>query len=486
MFESLETWTPANHVAFAQAMFLAAAFVYVLQAWQLAFAGRLLRLEAMRDHVAFALSAAAYCVGCLVVTLHSSTWFTMRVAHVNWISATLIYVFYIRSLRSFTGIRLRSIAVCERIFEALVALVAADLLLLLLTNRSLLFDPVPFNTPNILFAAVGGNLYTATGFMQGTMLVVFVASAWMDVAFTRALLRAPRPDRLLIFGTILSLFGLANELAIVLVPATPLTAPYLAWTTSLLWLTNLPELVRITSHYQRRTRELVESLARDRTDLERAAALSTIAGSIAHDVANPLSVIQLQLAGLQRAGIAPTQQRAVDQIHRNSRRIRDIVAGYLKLTGDSGSVRRERVACRDLLTEAVTLAEPRMREYGAPLVEVHDSETAHVDCQRTLVELALTNLLTNAARAVHGRPDARILARIDATDDEIHVRIVDTGPGFDLPFEQVVSGREVTPRPGGHGIGLRTAKRIVESQGGQLELEHAQPTTLRLTLPRAQ
>lgn len=474
------------YVTLALAVFSVASVVYLLQALRLMAAGRLLRDRAIADHVGFALSTFAFCAICVVMTVHASPTFSLRFGQLNWVTGSLVYFFYVRSLRSFTGIRLRSLAVCEATFGLTGAVFFADHLLHLATNTSLLFVPKGYETPNILYAHMGGNLFSPTPVTGAIAAIVFLTALWMLGSFVVAYIRAPKTDGMLLFGALLSILGLANELALALLPSAQVAGAYVQYTTTLLWFVNLPELARITWHYHRRTEELVVTLAQERAVLERAAALSTIAGSIAHDVTSPLSVIQLRLAGLQRDGDLPAaHRRALEQISRNSGRIRDIVGGYLKLTNASGAMKHERVTCRDLVSEAISLAEPRLREYGAPPVVVEEAELAHVECQRTLVELALTNLLANAAHAVKGLPDARIHARIEVHADETHIRITDSGPGFDRPFDEVVNGREVTPRPGGHGIGLRTAKRIVESQGGRLELEQVRPTTLRVTLPRA-
>jgi signal transduction histidine kinase len=85
-------------------------------------------------------------------------------------------------------------------------------------------------------------------------------------------------------------------------------------------------------------------------------------------------------------------------------------------------------------------------------------------------------LLENAL--VHGRGPVAVAVRRNGTVLEIDVG--DDGPSDPRadPFSEV---RVDT----GHGIGLRLARTLAESEGGQLRLLEVAPTTFRLTLPVA-
>jgi len=108
------------------------------------------------------------------------------------------------------------------------------------------------------------------------------------------------------------------------------------------------------------------------------------------------------------------------------------------------------------------------------------------------VEQALVEILSNALDAM---PDGGLL-RVEARDGdevasgEVAIEVSDTGAGIPEAVLPSVCEPFVTTRPGGTGLGLATAKRYVEQNGGQLEIESgaARPgggTMVRVRLPAA-
>jgi two-component system sensor histidine kinase KdpD len=102
-----------------------------------------------------------------------------------------------------------------------------------------------------------------------------------------------------------------------------------------------------------------------------------------------------------------------------------------------------------------------------------------------LVQL-VGNLLDNVRRHA---PAAS--AAITATEEggEVHVCVVDTGPGIPRARRAEVFGlgRSLDPGTAGTGVGLASARQLAEGQGGRLHLlDVPQGCGFRLTLPSAQ
>lgn len=88
---------------------------------------------------------------------------------------------------------------------------------------------------------------------------------------------------------------------------------------------------------------------------------------------------------------------------------------------------------------------------------------------RDAITEVLTVLLTNAARHADG---ACTTVSTQAVGDWVEIRVADQGPGVPEPliptiFEWGTRG----PRSSGSGIGLQVARRLMNQQGGSLELE---------------
>jgi len=86
--------------------------------------------------------------------------------------------------------------------------------------------------------------------------------------------------------------------------------------------------------------------------------------------------------------------------------------------------------------------------------------------------------MINAVQAMSGHvgDGARheLILRIEADDSEARVHVIDTGPGIAPDEAERVFHPYVSTKSGGTGLGLPTARRIVEEHGGRL-LAHSEP-----------
>lgn len=93
-----------------------------------------------------------------------------------------------------------------------------------------------------------------------------------------------------------------------------------------------------------------------------------------------------------------------------------------------------------------------------------------VSADPTYVEQVVRNLLSNAAK--YGGRGTEVVATVEAAQDEVLVRILDTGPGFpddeaDRLFELFFRSAS-TARVTGAGIGLFVCARLIRAMGGRI------------------
>jgi K+-sensing histidine kinase KdpD len=151
------------------------------------------------------------------------------------------------------------------------------------------------------------------------------------------------------------------------------------------------------------------------------------------------------------------------------------------------------VAVEQVVREAVSRAETVARRHRVVVSVAAGLPQLAVD--RSAIGEALYTLIDNASKYSPLNTTIRVEA---SAEDDRHVRLVveDEGPGIapelrDQVFQKFfrVPGREsVDPRRTGIGLGLPIAKRLVESQAGQIEIRtpaSGRGTSVVLTLPCA-
>ena len=113
-----------------------------------------------------------------------------------------------------------------------------------------------------------------------------------------------------------------------------------------------------------------------------------------------------------------------------------------------------------------------------------------VDCPNQLLQVVARNLVSNAVKYTAGRPSPRVSVRVAQVGGEAVLEVRDNGIGMSAatrgslfqPFFRAPEARGVP----GHGLGLATAKRLVEAHGGTLSVESQEGvgTTMKVRFPR--
>jgi signal transduction histidine kinase len=128
----------------------------------------------------------------------------------------------------------------------------------------------------------------------------------------------------------------------------------------------------------------------------------------------------------------------------------------------------------DLLVSDAALSDIDIRVEGASPPVVADPE---------LLKIVFQNLIVNGAQAMRGK--GRIRVSIVASDVACEVRFVDAGPGIPPDIRQKIFTPFFTTKSRGTGLGLPTAKRLVEAHRGTIHVEcpPAGGTTVTIQLP---
>jgi signal transduction histidine kinase len=215
-------------------------------------------------------------------------------------------------------------------------------------------------------------------------------------------------------------------------------------------------------------RELISS--------ERMAALGAMAGMLAHDFRNPMTVVRGHAEMLLMDGLRLETVRAqAELIVRMVDRLDRMTAEILDFARAGGRVVLRRLPLRRFFGE---LADDLEKELpGVSVVRTLDlPEDAAGALDEDKIRRAVGNLTSNARDVMGGRGVVHLTVRLvpaaeDAGPERLLIEVTDEGPGVPPEIRATLFEPFVTARKkGGTGLGLAVARRFVEDHGGTIEL----------------
>lgn len=230
----------------------------------------------------------------------------------------------------------------------------------------------------------------------------------------------------------------------------------------------------------RRQREMI---ARN----EKLAALGRLAAGLAHELRNPLTVLNGRIALLRNELPAGTPSaRHLPSLEEAAERMKSIVQG---LSSYSKPVKpmRAMLDVRDLLGGVLGLIAHEVKTGGVTVQIEADREVPRIVADPSQITQVLLNLATNAVEAMADAGGGRLTLRVAANHD-VRIEIADTGPGISEDRLAAIWEPFYTTKPEGTGLGLSIVRGIVEDHGGTIRVESQVRvgTTFTITLPRAQ
>jgi signal transduction histidine kinase len=232
------------------------------------------------------------------------------------------------------------------------------------------------------------------------------------------------------------------------------------------------------------------------TDLLRASQLLGLAhffSTIAHDLKGPLNTMAINLELLNQSVERPDpdmertrerQRRYVTALRQEISRLNrslDAFLGHVRPAPDT----RERFDLRELLQGVETLAGPTARLQHVSLQIDAPEEPALCAGIPGRLKQALVNIVVNALQVM--RSGGELVIRLRVAGDRAILSISDRGPGIPEDLLSRIGTLHFTTKDSSTGIGLYTARSVVESHGGTMTVHSkvGQGTCFDLNLPLA-
>ncbi len=239
-------------------------------------------------------------------------------------------------------------------------------------------------------------------------------------------------------------------------------------------------------HFQDITQKVRMETAMIQAD--KLASLGTMAGALAHDINNPLSVV-LGTLGIVLEDLGETQPeltRSLQVVERHTWMLVDIVRNFLKLSR-SGRSKSKPVLLDHVLSDILALLGKQLTAANVTVRREIDPELPPVEGSETQFQQILLNLIVNARDAMAQGGCLTLRGRHEGPN--VVIEVSDTGPG--IPPEVLAHIFETfftTKEPGkGTGLGLAICRSLTQEHGGSLNVS-SQPgkgATFTLRFPAA-
>ena len=229
--------------------------------------------------------------------------------------------------------------------------------------------------------------------------------------------------------------------------------------------------------------------ARDDEHLGQLEELGKLTGELAHEIKNPLSTIKvnLKLAAeeLERPGKDdPTAARALRKIvviQKETDRLEQILDGFLRYVSRP-ELQLASVNINELLSDMVDFYSPQAHSHFITIRQGLSSEPLVCKVDEDMLKQVVLNLFINAQQAMDG---GELMIRTSKQKENAVIQISDTGGGIAPDKLPDIFKPYYSSRPSGSGLGLATAKRIVEAHNGTITVdsEPDKGTSFTIRLP---
>lgn len=244
------------------------------------------------------------------------------------------------------------------------------------------------------------------------------------------------------------------------------------------------ELSEANRQLEATTRQLIMS--------EKLAAIGEITAGVAHEINNPVAVIQGNLEVVrsvmgERADEAKIEFRLLDeQVHRISMIVTKLLQ-FARPEEYAGFVERHSPA--DVIADCLPLVQHLLGKAGI-VVERADEAQRLILMNRTELQQVLVNLIVNAIHAMP-RGGTLTLSNRDAERNGkagVEIGVADTGTGIEPEMlERIFDPFFTTKRREGTGLGLSISQTLITRQGGSIAVasQLGEGTRFTVWLPEA-
>jgi len=220
--------------------------------------------------------------------------------------------------------------------------------------------------------------------------------------------------------------------------------------------------------------------------------LGKLTGELAHEIKNPLSTIKINLKliaeELEGANLDKGSQRftralrKIAVIQKETDRLEQILDGFLRYIGRT-ELQLASVDISSLISDMFDFYSPQAHSHSIIIRQQLYDKPLVCKADEGMLKQAILNLFINAQQAMSD--GGELLIRTDRRKKDAVIQISDTGSGIGPDKLPHIFDAYYSSRSQGSGLGLPTAKKIVEAHNGTITVdsEPGKGTSFTIRLP---
>jgi len=226
--------------------------------------------------------------------------------------------------------------------------------------------------------------------------------------------------------------------------------------------------------------------------------VSKLTGGLAHEIKNPLSTIKVSLQlvseeledlrlsesarGAGDSRKLPRAMKKIAVIQKETERLEHILDGFLRYV-DRTELHPASVDINELIGDMIDFYSPQAHSHSVMIRQGLHGKPLTCKIDADMLKQVILNLFINAQQAMSG--GGELIIRTDRRQNDAVIQISDTGEGIAPERLPHIFDAYYSSRPQGSGLGLPTAKKIIEAHKGSIAVdsEPGKGTSFTIRLP---
>jgi len=214
--------------------------------------------------------------------------------------------------------------------------------------------------------------------------------------------------------------------------------------------------------------------------------LGRLTGALAHEIKNPLSSIKINLkliredlesaksaeanqTGQERSGRMFTRAlRKIAVVEKETDRLEQILNGFLRYIGKT-ELQQASVDINSLISDMVDFYSAQAHSHSITIRQGLHNKPLVCRVDVDMLKQVILNLFINAQQAMGN--GVELIIRTDRQKKDVVIQISDTGSGIAPDKLPKIFDVYYSSRPQGSGLGLPTAKKIIEAHNGTISVD---------------